>query len=206
MQLHRCTKLHASITLKHCEAMRSRSGWTASGTLSRPPQCADCTEWMQWDDSNTVNLKPTKEEQMPKQQIVITQDARAQYDAALERIKDVTGCKTQVQLAEYLDIRQSSISDSKRRASIPPEWLIRIWRKTTVSPDWIIYGDEAGQRYAVPSDVTGQAVNAVVLRERIKNEIRAELDNLHLEDLIDRIRAMQPDVQITYPAQVGGGK
>ena len=36
-----------------------------------------------------------------------------------ERIKLATSSRTQVELAEVLDIRQSSISDAKRRNSVP---------------------------------------------------------------------------------------
>ena len=36
-----------------------------------------------------------------------------------ERIKLATNSRTQVELAEVLDIRQSSISDAKRRNSVP---------------------------------------------------------------------------------------
>ena len=63
MQLYRCTKLHLTITKEHCKGLRSRGGMTTSGTLPRPPQCDGCTEWMQWGDNNTVELKPTKQEQ-----------------------------------------------------------------------------------------------------------------------------------------------
>lgn len=203
MKLHRCTKLHATITIKHCEAMRARSGWTATGTLSQPPQCRDCEDWKAWDESNEVALTPIikKENVMPKSKKSITEEAIAQYEAALTRIKEATKCKTQTQLAEFLDVRQSSISDSKRRASIPSDWLIKIWRKTTLSPDWILYGDASGQRYAVPSDSSGQAFNAVTERQRIEAEVREELDNLHLEDLIKRVQDFHPGAQVVFPAR-----
>ena len=46
------------------------------------------------------------------------------FDEALERIKRATGARTQVDLAAILGIRQSSISDAKRRQSIPADWLL----------------------------------------------------------------------------------
>ena len=59
---------------------------------------------------------------------------------ALDRVFEATECRTQVDLAAVLDIKQSSISDAKRRNSVPSEWLIKILRLTGVNPDWILDG------------------------------------------------------------------
>lgn len=64
------------------------------------------------------------------------------FDEALERIKKATGTRTQVQLAEILDIRQSSISDAKRRSSIPAEWYIKLFKTHGLNPDWLAEGIE----------------------------------------------------------------
>lgn len=87
---------------------------------------------------------------MPKRKTEITPERVAAFEAAMERIKDVTGARTQVQLAEALDIRQSSISDAKRRASIPAEWLLKIQRSHNVFADWLLTGDG-------PRETTGGA-------------------------------------------------
>jgi hypothetical protein len=65
---------------------------------------------------------------------------RAAYEAAMARIRELTGATTQVQLAEVLDVRQSSISDAKRRASIPPEWVLKLHRLYRALPEWILEG------------------------------------------------------------------
>lgn len=67
MDLHRCTRLHLTITSKGCEDIRNRARWggqakSPGGRPSRPPQCNGCEDWMQWDDSNAIKLKPKKEE------------------------------------------------------------------------------------------------------------------------------------------------
>jgi hypothetical protein len=73
---------------------------------------------------------------------------------AYERVKLATGLKTQVQLAELLGIRQSSISDvCRRKCKIPDSWLITILRKTRVNPDWIETGQ--GKKYLVGADEFG---------------------------------------------------
>ena len=50
------------------------------------------------------------------------------------------GTRTQVELGEVLDIRQSSISDAKRRDSIPAEWFVKLFRKFGLNPDWVETG------------------------------------------------------------------
>ena len=59
---------------------------------------------------------------------------------AFARLRRVTGCRTQTELAKLLDIRQSSISDAKRRGAVPPEWLLKLLRLTWTNPDWILTG------------------------------------------------------------------
>ena len=58
----------------------------------------------------------------------------------LARVFNIAGCRTQVELAEVLGIRQSSIADAKRRGRIPPGWLITLLRSRGVHPDWITRG------------------------------------------------------------------
>lgn len=63
------------------------------------------------------------------------------FDEALDRIKRATGARTQVDLAAILGIRQSSISDAKRRQSIPADWLLKLYRSHGLNPDWITTGE-----------------------------------------------------------------
>ncbi|SDF93840.1 LexA family transcriptional regulator [Desulfovibrio legallii] len=57
-----------------------------------------------------------------------------------ERIKLATNSRTQVELAEVLDIRQSSISDAKRRNSVPGDWYMKLFEKFGLNPDWLKQG------------------------------------------------------------------
>lgn len=72
-------------------------------------------------------------------------------NAAYNRIKEATGASTQEQLAEILEIRQSSISDAKKRNSIPEGWLVVLLKKFSLNPEWILTGQ--GDRYLVPAGV-----------------------------------------------------
>lgn len=79
----------------------------------------------------------------------------------MERIKEVTGARTQVQLAEVLEVRQSSISDAKRRASIPSDWLLKLQRSHKVFADWFLTGEG-------PMSINGSAQEAITaLQERL---------------------------------------
>ncbi|MFV0423927.1 LexA family transcriptional regulator [Oleidesulfovibrio sp.] len=62
------------------------------------------------------------------------------FDEVFERIKMATNTRTQVELAEVLDIRQSSISDAKRRNSVPSDWYMKLFEKFGLNPDWLKMG------------------------------------------------------------------
>ena len=72
----------------------------------------------------------------------------------LERIHAATNTRTQTELAALLNIRQSSISDAKRRNAIPSDWLVKLLRTRGLNPEWILTGQ--GSQYLGPVD--GEAV------------------------------------------------
>jgi phage repressor protein C with HTH and peptisase S24 domain len=72
----------------------------------------------------------------------ILQENTNRFDDAFDRIKKSTGMRTQVEIAKMLDIRQSSISDAKRRQSIPDSWLIKLYQIYNLNPNWIIDGED----------------------------------------------------------------
>jgi len=56
------------------------------------------------------------------------------------RILLATNARTQSELAEVLEIRQSSISEAKRRGAVPSGWYIKLFEKFGLSQDWLRYG------------------------------------------------------------------
>lgn len=70
--------------------------------------------------------------------------------ARLQRVFEAAACRTQTELATFLGVRQSSISDAKRRGSIPPEWLVTLLLKQWVNPAWVLTGK--GSRYLQPAE------------------------------------------------------
>lgn len=63
------------------------------------------------------------------------------FDKQMDRIRLVTQTRTQVELANFLGIRQSSVSNAKRRGTIPADWLLTILRIRNVHPEWILTGE-----------------------------------------------------------------
>jgi hypothetical protein len=64
----------------------------------------------------------------------------ASFIEAYQRIQFATNTRTQIELANILEIRQSSISDAKRRNSIPSDWYLKLFEKFGLSPDWLRHG------------------------------------------------------------------
>lgn len=63
------------------------------------------------------------------------------FPTAYNRIQSVTNTRTQTELATFLGIRQSSISDAKRRGEIPASWLVKVLKAYSVNPEWIVTGE-----------------------------------------------------------------
>lgn len=62
------------------------------------------------------------------------------HDEIYERIQKVIGTRTQNDLAQLLEIKQSSISDAKRRNAIPADWLMTLFENLKINPRWLKYG------------------------------------------------------------------
>ena len=75
---------------------------------------------------------------------------QSDFDSQYRRVFEVAECKTQVELAALLGIRQSSISDAKRRKHIPADWRVKLFEKKRINPEWILNGD--GAKYLIPAD------------------------------------------------------
>ena len=74
---------------------------------------------------------------------------KAAFSDAYTRIKKVTGCAGQAELAQGIGIPQAVISDSRRRGEIRPEILLALLEQFNVSPQWVRTGE--GERHFVIS-------------------------------------------------------
>ena len=89
------------------------------------------------------------------------QEGVNRFDEAFDRIKKATGMRTQAEIAKLLDIRQSSISDAKRRQSIPDSWLIKLYQIYNLNPNWVLDGE-------VPQFLGEQRGGALQVREPLE--------------------------------------
>ena len=69
-----------------------------------------------------------------------TIDALDTFEVIYACILSVTNCTTQMELSTVLEASQSAISDAKRRSSIPDAWLIILFDKFRLNPDYLRYG------------------------------------------------------------------
>ena len=75
------------------------------------------------------------------------------FQDVYDRIQHATNAKTQTELAAVLEIRQSSISDAKRRDSVPSDWYMKLFEKFGLNPDWLKNG--SGPMYLKINEVYG---------------------------------------------------
>lgn len=117
----------------------------------------------------------------------------AGFDAQMERVRFITGVRTQVELANFLGIRQSSVSDAKRRGKIPSDWLITIMRAKNVNPEWVLTGK--GAHYLAEQLPPGQYETHDRTQERWADEaaLRRLSSKALADELLRRIAVSQAD-------------
>ncbi|MBQ4076992.1 MAG: helix-turn-helix domain-containing protein [Mailhella sp.] len=62
------------------------------------------------------------------------------FEAVYARMLFAAGVRTQTELAKILDMKQASISEGKKRGSIPAEWCMRLYDACGVNFDWQRFG------------------------------------------------------------------
>ena len=60
---------------------------------------------------------------------------QSDFEAQYNRVFEAAGCRTQSALAAILNIKQSSVSDAKRRKTIPSDWLMTLFEKSESTPN-----------------------------------------------------------------------
>ena len=72
------------------------------------------------------------------------------FQDAYERILQSTDLRTQTDVAALLGVKQSSISEAKRRNHIPDSWILTLFNKKGLNPSWIRTGE--GPQYVEGTD------------------------------------------------------
>ncbi len=106
-----------------------------------------------------------------------------EFAAAYQRVLESFAVKTQVELSQLMGVRQSSISDAKRRCRIPDSWLLALVEKQSVNPRWILSGD--GEKY-LAACLPGNTAMETLKRASLQELIEAVLDRF-LDKLSDEI-------------------
>lgn len=101
------------------------------------------------------------------------------FTERIARIHAAAGTRTQTELAGFLGIRQSSVSDAKRRSVIPAGWLLVLLQVRNTRPEWILTGkgprymDGDGEEPGAMAGLCGRAGDAALLR-RVPSRLLAE--------------------------------
>lgn len=120
--------------------------------------------------------------------------SREEFDARFCRICEITQSRTQAELAKFLDIGQPSVSDAKRRGHIPPEWIIILFLKKRVNPEWILFGQ--GPRMALPiqNEEDGPMPERLALADCSMDELVAEIARRALRNISGSASALQKEL------------
>ncbi len=120
------------------------------------------------------------------------ENSRKVFEGQMRRIQEVTGKKTQADLADFLGIRQSSVSDAKRRGKIPADWLVTIIRTKDVHPEWILAGQ--GPCYIhIPTPGVYETGDVVQERWNEEDALRSLSTKALADELVRRIALAQAD-------------
>ena len=104
-----------------------------------------------------------------------------EVEARWDRLLTATGCRTQKELADCLDIRQSSVADAKKRGNIPADWLVKLVVQKFIHPNWIMTGEGPRLMHPVEAeDVIVQGPMYFIIKIRPPEECS-------LKDLISEI-------------------
>ncbi len=62
------------------------------------------------------------------------------FDDFINRVFDATGINSQIELAEALGINRSAITQARKKGAVPDKWILGLYRKFGLNPDWLEKG------------------------------------------------------------------
>lgn len=66
--------------------------------------------------------------------------ANTKFDLFLKRVSEATGIDTQMDLASALQVNRSAITQARKKDSIPDRWILKLYRRFGLNPDWLETG------------------------------------------------------------------
>ena len=108
------------------------------------------------------------------------------FQDSYNRILQSTGLRTQTEVAALLGVKQSSVSEAKRRGRIPNPWLMTLFSKKGLNPSWIRTGE--GPQYVEGTDTPPMPVlSEQQVAESLEPILRAALLGV-VPELVGEIR------------------
>lgn len=62
------------------------------------------------------------------------------FDDFIERVFETTGINSQIELADALGINRSAITQARKKGAVPDRWILGLYRKFGLNPDWLENG------------------------------------------------------------------
>jgi phage repressor protein C with HTH and peptisase S24 domain len=62
------------------------------------------------------------------------------FDDFIKRVFDAAGINSQNELAEALGINRSAITQARKKGAVPDKWILGLYRKFGLNPDWLENG------------------------------------------------------------------
>ncbi len=88
------------------------------------------------------------------------------FESFLQRVSEVTGISSQSELASVLNINRSAITQARKKDSIPGKWILQLYKKFGLNPDWIETG--VGQTFLKgPGSMTMEFKNIPKVKARL---------------------------------------
>jgi len=111
------------------------------------------------------------------------------FNEQMERIKLITGIRTQAELADLLGVKQSSISDARKRGRVPSGWLVTLMRYKHANPEWIATGKGPEVFSFPPTEPCYEMGDEAAGRKAEEEALRCIPTRMLTEELVRRIAA-----------------
>ena len=108
------------------------------------------------------------------------------FDEQLQRVYQVTGMWTEMELAGWLGVRQTFVADAKRRGKIPADWLLMLVRVLNVDPEWVLTGRGGRLREEPSPTCVRDDADAAHRRESVLEIVRSLPSRVLAEELLRR--------------------
>ena len=63
------------------------------------------------------------------------------FDEIIQRVFEATGIDSQNELAQALQINRSAVTQARKKGQVPDRWLLKLYRKYGLNPEWLESGD-----------------------------------------------------------------